>query len=55
MTYILCIIIGTILTTLSLIGTYEFVGYDMAIVIWFAAYTVGLVTAMYGVSNTRRR
>lgn len=54
MTYIFCIIIGTLLTTLSIIGTYEFVGYDIAIMIWFAAYTVGLVTAMYGVSQTRR-
>jgi hypothetical protein len=54
MTYIFCIIIGTVLTTLSIIGTYEFVGYDIAIMIWFAAYTVGLVTAMYGVANTRR-
>ena len=55
MTYILCIIVGTLLTTLSLIGTYEFVEYDIAIMIWLAAYTVGLITTMYGVSQTGRK
>jgi len=53
MIYILCIITGTLLTTLAVIGTYEFVDYDLYIVLWLAIYTIGIYTMMYGVQKTR--
>ena len=55
MIYILSTIIGTLLTAIALYGTYEFVEYDLFIMIWIAVYTFGIYVTMYGVNNTKER
>ena len=53
MTYIICIVLGSIITALSVLFTYQFTDNDPAILMWLAIYTIGLMTLVYGVSYIR--
>ena len=53
MTYILCTILGSIVTALSILFTYQFTDNDPAILIWLGIYTIGLIALVYGVSYIR--
>ena len=53
MTYIICIVLGSIVTALSVLFTFQFTDNDPAILIWLGIYTIGLMTLVYGVSYIR--
>lgn len=55
MIYILSTILGTLLTTIALYGTYSFVEMDLFIMVWLAIYTLGIYVTMYGVNNILKR
>ena len=53
MTYILCTVVGAVLTTLTLILTWEYSQYDFGIMLWIGMYTLGVYTLSYGVNKLK--
>lgn len=54
MIYIICIVLGTVGTVLSIIYAYEWSGADPYIFTFIIAYTISLATLTYGWYHTRR-
>ena len=54
MIYIICIVLGTVGTVLSIIYAYELSGADPYIYTFIVAYTISLATLNYGWYHTRR-
>lgn len=53
MTYILLTILGSVVTTLTLLFTYEYAGYDPMILVWITIYTIGLYVLSYGINRIK--
>lgn len=53
MIYVTCTVLGSVVTALSILFTFQFTDNDPAILIWLGIYTTGLMTIVYGISKIR--